>query len=91
MNAHLPKPVSEEKEVKAKDEEKKAEKEGEKIVDDKVRKFSNFFLILIILSKVNENFMKNFRESVGIFSKEFQQKHRGKLKNFYFKVQETLG
>ena len=36
MNAHLPKPVAEEKEVKSKDEEKKAEKEGDKIVDDKV-------------------------------------------------------
>ena len=37
MNAHIPKPVAEEKEVKSKDEEKKAEKEGDKIVDgDKV-------------------------------------------------------
>lgn len=35
MNAHLPKPVVEEKEVKGKDEEKKAEKEGDKIVDEK--------------------------------------------------------
>lgn len=35
MNAHIPKPVAEEKEVKAKDEEKIAEKEGDKIGDDK--------------------------------------------------------
>lgn len=35
MNAHLPKPPVEEKEVKGKDEEKKAEKEGDKIVEDK--------------------------------------------------------
>lgn len=35
MNAHIPKPVAEEKEAKTKDEEKIAEKEGDKIGDDK--------------------------------------------------------
>lgn len=35
LNAHIPKPLSEEKEVKGKDEEKKAEKEGDTILDDK--------------------------------------------------------
>lgn len=44
MNAHIQKPASEEKEVKSKDEEKKAEKEGDKIVDDKVIiNFSNCY------------------------------------------------